>query len=165
MRDIASEVGMEAASLYSHVQAKEELLQAICFTMAEQFMKSMSETINDENLTSMDKIKLVIERHVDIITANISASAVFWNDWKFLSEPARSKFVSMQREYEQEFRKLLEQAISEGYLCSVNISFAVMAIFSSLNGIHKWPSYTMEPKALGEAFSDMFLKGMLIHKS
>ena len=34
MRDLAEEVGVEAASLYNHIQSKAEILQDICFRTA-----------------------------------------------------------------------------------------------------------------------------------
>ena len=37
MRDIAGELNIEAASLYSHIKSKDEILETICFRMADQF--------------------------------------------------------------------------------------------------------------------------------
>ena len=31
MRDIAGQVGMEAASMYNHIKSKDEILEIICF--------------------------------------------------------------------------------------------------------------------------------------
>ncbi|RYF93648.1 MAG: TetR/AcrR family transcriptional regulator, partial [Chitinophagaceae bacterium] len=38
MRDLAEEVGVEAASLYNHISSKAEILQEICFKVANKFM-------------------------------------------------------------------------------------------------------------------------------
>jgi AcrR family transcriptional regulator len=38
MRDLAENVGVEAASLYNHIQSKSEILQAICFKVANDFL-------------------------------------------------------------------------------------------------------------------------------
>ena len=37
MRDLAETIGIEAASLYNHIRSKNEILEAICFEVANRF--------------------------------------------------------------------------------------------------------------------------------
>lgn len=163
MRDIASTVGIEAASIYSHISSKELILQRICFRMAKSFITEINAVI-ETNEPIETKFKNAVISHVNIITNDIAASAVFWNEWRHLSEPHLSNFVAMQREYEQAFKLLIEQGVVEEKFEVPNASFAVMAILSSLNGIQKWHNYTLPPEKLNIAFATIFLKGIKKHE-
>lgn len=159
MRDIASEVGIEAASIYSHLKSKEHILIKICFRMGQEFIDGIQK-VQDTNLPINEKFKAAVVSHVNVITGDIAASAVFWNEWRHLSEPLLSDFVAMQREYEQAFKSIIEQGVIEGVFEVHDTSFAVMAMLSSLNGIQKWHNYTLSPEELNEAFANIFLKGL-----
>jgi len=159
MRDIASTVGIEAASLYSHISSKELILMRICFKMAKAFNVGIKEVVKTNDPIEV-KFKNAIVSHVNIITNDIAASAVFWNEWRHLSEPLLSDFIAMQKEYEHAFKSLIEQGIDENVFEVPDASFAVMAMLSSLNGIQKWRNYTLPPDELNEAFAAIFLKGI-----
>ena len=159
MRDIAATVGIEAASLYSHISSKELILMRICFRMAKAFIAGINEIVETSDPIEL-KLKKAIIRHVDVITNDIAASAVFWNEWRHLSEPLLSDFVAMQREYELSFKSLIEQGVKEDIFEVPDISFTVMAVLSSLNGIQKWHNYTLPPEELNLAFANIFLKGI-----
>ncbi len=159
MRHIASKVGIEAASIYSHLKSKEHILIKICFKMAKEFIEGIK-LVQKTNVTSEAKFKAAVISHVNIITGDIAASAVFWNEWRHLSEPLLSEFVAMQREYEQAFKLIIEQGVNEGVFEVRDISFTVMAMLSSLNGIQKWHNYTLPPEELNEAFATFFAQGI-----
>ncbi|VAW28075.1 Transcriptional regulator, AcrR family [hydrothermal vent metagenome] len=159
MRDIASQVGIEAASIYSHLKSKEQILIKICFRMGQEFMDGIKE-VQGTNMSTKEKFKQAVISHVNIITGDIAASAVFWNEWRHLSEPLLSDFIAMQRAYEQAFKSIIDKGVSEGVFEVHDASFTVMAMLSSLNGIQKWHNYTLPPEELNEAFAHIFLKGL-----
>src|SRR5437868_1285448 len=83
MRDLADSVGIEAASLYSHIKSKEEILQVICFEMAEQFLQS-SEDLQKQNLPAKEFFYQAVSQYIGILTQNMDASVVFLHEWRHL---------------------------------------------------------------------------------
>jgi AcrR family transcriptional regulator len=160
VRDIAAVIGIEAASLYSHISGKEEILQSICFDMAHKFLKAQEKVINSGIQDPKVLLHQVISQHVLLITENLSAVAVFWNEWRYMSEPFFSDFVTMQRSYEQNFKDIILAGIAQKAFRPVNATFSTMAILSSLNGIQKWHNYTLSPEEMANAFADLFIQGL-----
>ena len=160
VRDISAIIGIEAASLYSHVSGKEEILQGICFDMAHKFLKAQEKVINSGVQDPQKLLHQVISQHVLLITENLSAVAVFWNEWRYMSEPFFSDFVTMQRTYEQHFKDIILTGIAQKAFRPVNATFSTMAILSSLNGIQKWHNYTLSPEEMANAFADLFIQGL-----
>ena len=160
MRDLASEVGVVVGGLYSHVSSKEEILQTICFRMANKFLEHINYIITLENCSNEEKLDQAIQGHVRIITDDINASSVFWNEWKYMQEPWLSDFAKMQIEYENKFKSFLENGIAEGEFCIDDINFTTMAMLSSLNGLQKWRTYSQSPEELGNSFAQLFISGI-----
>src|SRR5215204_4733215 len=63
MRDLAEHVGVEAASLYNHISSKAEILQEICFKVANQFMSHIEEVDNSQR-TAIAKIEEILRFHI-----------------------------------------------------------------------------------------------------
>jgi AcrR family transcriptional regulator len=160
MRDLANEVGIEAASIYSHLNSKDEILKTICFGMANKFLHQIDNVLLLENCNYEEKLDQAVQGHVRIITDDINATAVFWNEWKYMQEPWLSDFSKMQIDYEIKFRSILEDGTSAGEFCIDDISFTSMAILSSLNGLQKWRSYSQSPEELGNSFARLFISGI-----
>src|SRR5450432_4658573 len=63
MRDLAEHVGVEAASLYNHIQSKSEILQTICFKVANEFISHL-EAVEMSPETTLKKIETIIRFHI-----------------------------------------------------------------------------------------------------
>jgi TetR/AcrR family transcriptional regulator, cholesterol catabolism regulator len=132
MRDLADSLGIEAASLYNHVTSKEEILQSICFGMAESFFTAI-DTIMETQQSSREKLRAAIQAHLDVITENSDASAVFQNEWRHMHEPFLTDFKNMRRRYEQCFRMIIEEGIMDGTFRDVDSRLAARIILSGTN--------------------------------
>ena len=86
MRELANAVGVEAPSLYNHIGGKGELLQAICFKVANQFTSQLDETENMD-CRAAEKIERIIRFHITMMMNEFDEVFVAHHEWKYLEEP------------------------------------------------------------------------------
>ena len=132
MRDLAETLGIEAASLYNHISSKEELLQQICFAMADQFFAAL-EPVTSSGLIPKEKIRTALEAHLGVIAANSDASAVFLHEWRHMKEPFLNDFKLMRRRYERMFRTIIEEGIATGNFRKIDPTLTVRTFLSGTN--------------------------------
>jgi len=161
MRDLASAVGIEAASLYSHVQSKEEILHTICFKMAHEFFEAIEKSEN-KTATYPNKLQVLILTHVTIVLRNVAAAVVFQNEWRHLSEPYLSHFLELREQYETRLRKLIQEGTEAGEFMPTDAKFISRTLLSSLNGIPQWylPDGELTPENIAEKIAALFLNGL-----
>jgi AcrR family transcriptional regulator len=161
MRDLAQDLGIEAASLYSHIKSKEEILQKICFRMAAEFFSAWQD-VELENSSQAAKMEKAMIAHVKVITKDTDASAVFFNEWRHLSEPFLGDFLAMRDDYEGRFKKILRDGMAAGEFKIVDEKFMMLTILSSLNWTHNWykPEGNLTPEEIGKRLSGLLLNGL-----
>ena len=132
MRDLADALGIEAASLYNHVSSKEEILQEICFRMADEFFSAIEPIVSDAP-DPKEKLRAALEAHLGVIASNADASGVFLHEWRHMGEPFLNDFKLMRRRYEQIFRKIIEDGISQKVFRSVDSVLVTRTLLSATN--------------------------------
>jgi AcrR family transcriptional regulator len=162
MRDLAQKLGIEAASLYSHIKSKEEILQHLCFDMAAEFRKSLAE-VEKKNVTASEKLRLGIIGHIQVMAKDLTASAVFMNEHRHLSQPFLRDFLLLRINYINRFKAIIEEGARVGeFKDSIDKKLAVMTLFSSLNWMPMWydPASKIDPTQLGHQLADMLVNGL-----
>lgn len=163
MRDLAGFIGIEAASLYSHIKSKEELLQIICFQIAEKLFEPVK-NIASEHIAADLKLKMFVKSHVEVLTSDTAASAVFFSEWRHLSEPYLSDFLKMRDQYEGIFIKVLIEGNRAGVFHFIDAKFTVLALLSSINWLPNWykKEGQLSPQEIAENVTDVFINGLKV---
>ena len=112
MRDLAEAVGIEAASLYNHIRSKQEILEAICFEMANLFNEHMDQ-VEASSANTIAKIEKILRFHIQQMIDNYEQVFVADREWRHLEEPYLSNFQTQRRTYRKRFAALIEQGIEK----------------------------------------------------
>lgn len=137
MRHLGEAVGVEAASLYNHIESKAELLKEICFGVAEAFTEQLSSVDNSTDSQAV-KVEKIIRFHIGMMLERFEAVYVSNRDWKHLKEPHLTEFLQQRRNYEKRFATIIETGIAQNEFRKIHPHIAVLAILSAVRGIEFW---------------------------
>lgn len=161
MRDLSRATGMSLAGLYYYFESKEELLYLIqkhtFETIVEQLERRLSNVAGTEQ-----RIRALIENHLDYFLANPKAMKVLSHEEEVLTGPMGQEVREIKRKYYQLCRELIEALKTERAL-EVNSRIAVLSLFGMMNWIYTWyrPQVDADPTMLAREMGDIFLRGLI----
>lgn len=137
MRELADMVGVEAPSLYNHIGSKNEMLQAICFRIANDFNENLRQVKASRDRHSL-KIEQIIRFHIRIMLDSFDEVYVANHEWKQLEDPLLSNFLHQRKAYENTLASMIEEGIKAKEFRKVNPHLAVLTILSAVRGVEAW---------------------------
>src|SRR5688572_1334052 len=137
MRDLAETVGIEAASLYNHIRSKNEILEAICFDVANRFNTNL-DIIEVSKQASIPKVESLLRFHIRQMVENYEEVYVADREWKHLEEPYLSNFQNQRRTYRKKFASIIEEGIQKSEIRRIDAPTAVLIMLHAVSGIESW---------------------------
>lgn len=137
MRELATAVGVEAASLYNHINSKDELLNAICMNVANRYT-SFIETIENDSSTAIDKFEKLLRFHVKEMMVNYEEVYVTDHDWRNMQEPHLSEYREMRRNYRKRFADIVQGGINENEIKPIDANTIVMISINAIAAVDQW---------------------------
>lgn len=137
MRDLAESVGIEAASLYNHIRSKNEILEAICFDVANRFNTNI-DSIESSDQSSIRKIESLLRFHIKQMIEKYEEVYVSDREWKHLEDPFLSNIRSQRRNYRKRFAGIIEEGISRNEVKKIDAATAVLIMLHAVSGIESW---------------------------
>ncbi|WP_223608738.1 TetR/AcrR family transcriptional regulator [Chryseobacterium sp. OSA05B] len=136
VRDLATKLNIKAASLYAHIRSKEEILEWICFGIAQDFFDELQEVKNTD-IAPKDKLNLFLDKHLSVVLQNRDVTHIYSNEWRHLEERL-PEFIALRKNYQDE----VEQLISEIYEAEKwelkSPTFTTRFILHTLNNSYFW---------------------------
>lgn len=164
MRELAENIGVEASSLYNHIGSKSELLQTICFKVANDFTIHLHE-IESAGQDAVSQLKELIRFHIHMMLESYDEVFVANHEWKQLQEPYYSNFLHQRKNYETRFTEIVEQGITQKKLKNIHPQIAVFTILSAVRGLEFWQRHkkNISVEALEKYMTDHLLNGIIIN--
>lgn len=162
MRDIAKTMGIKAASLYNHIQSKQDILKSIIISIAEEFTTGM-ELIKASNTNSLEKLHQIVVLHVDITSRNTYQMAALNNDWMHL-EDQLDHYLSLRQNYEDDFISIIKSGIDAKEIVNSNPEIIMFSILSTLRSLYLWipKKEDLNHNELADNLSDVLIKGIVV---
>lgn len=160
MRDLATEMGIKAASLYNHIKSKQDILRAIIISLAEQFTAEMK-LIQSSNVACSDKLNSIIELHVRISSQNSYGMACLNNDWMHLEEQL-DYYKKLRSDYENDFKAILKDGIESGEIVDAKPDVMMFSILTTLRSLYIWipKKEGLNLQELSNTLTQILIKGI-----
>jgi TetR/AcrR family transcriptional regulator, cholesterol catabolism regulator len=161
MRDLAEAVGLEAASLYNHIQSKSEILQDIVYRTANDCNVQLN-SLDESSISSIKKIESLIRFHVQMMLNRFDDYCVMINEWIHLPEPYLTNFITQRRNYVQQMEAIIAAGIANKEMKPVMPYVAMLTILSSVRGLEFWhrSGKKVTPQAIEDNMVNYLINGL-----
>ncbi len=131
--EIAKEVGCNQALIHYYYRTKDNLFNVIFEQKIKLFFRDVFEMRNMGNLNFLDKLKLIIESHFDLLRKNPKLPSLILNELSRQPEQIkllREKVHEMPEKLFGELNEELQAEIEQGNIRNVNLIDLLMSMLS-----------------------------------
>lgn len=162
MSAIAEAVHLQKASLYHHVNSKQEILLALL----ERALGMLTEHIAAlaaQPLPADQKLRQMIRAYLSELAENGDLTAVLIFEHRSLDKKSHQRHVPQRDQFERIWRDVLQEGISSGVFDLKDQGLAVRGLMGLMNWTLTWynPKGGKTMQQIADEYADFVLKGML----
>jgi AcrR family transcriptional regulator len=161
MQDIAEAVHLQKASLYHHVQSKQEILLTILNQALDLLIEDMQAVMAAE-LPADERLRQAIRAYIGRIAGEADLAAVLLLEYRSLEPGLRRRHIRRRDRYEDLWRDLVRQGVESGNFRQVDEKFTTFALLGIQNWMITWfrQGGGKNPDDLADFFADLILRGL-----
>lgn len=161
VRDIARELDLQGGSLYAHIASKEDVLWEIVNRAAASFQAAVSPLL-ELDVSVAERLRRMLHAHVGVVVGHLHHTAVFFQDWRHLSEPRLSQVRVLRDDYEAQFRRTIADGIERGEFAERDPKLASIFVLTALNALPIWfqPNGAQSADDIADEFARLIIDGL-----
>jgi len=162
MQDIADSVHLQKASLYHHVESKQEILVEILNHALDRVTTDIAAVV-DSDLSPTEKLRLALRAYTTILTEDRDLAAVLLLEYRGLDPKLRARHIVRRDQVDGLWRKIVQSGIDAGEFRPVDTAMTSFALLGVQNWMITWfhQDGRLTPIQAADGFADLFLKGLL----
>ena len=168
IREIASAMGIQKASLYYYISSKEDLIYQISKTALEHVTACVEMALTQVSGPE-ERLYAFITSHVAGLLQHQNWHAAANEELMHAFSPTRRKeIVAMRDAYERRARTILEDAQAAGLIRSdISAKFLGLILFGMITNLYSWyqPEVDVPTSELGFILADLFMAGIAPNKA
>ncbi len=163
MRELATLVGVEAASLYNHIDSKNDILNEICLNVGNRYTANI-DALEKKECSVIKRIEKLIRFHVNEMMVNYEEVYVTDHDWRNMDEPHLSEYREMRRNYRKRFAAIVQQGIDQKEIKPLDANSIVMIFINAIAAVDQWHRivHKVNSKDLEDSIVSILVDGVKI---
>lgn len=159
MRQLAAEVGVQAAALYRYFPTKEDLL----FTLMREHMEGLIAAWDDARPVMAgptERLAAFVGNHIRFHVARRHATHVSNMELRSLSRENLTRILRLRAAYEKELRQILRDGAESGAFAIDDTAMTAMAIIQMVTGVIVWfrPDERLSVEEVTETYLSMTMR-------
>ncbi len=161
MQDIADAVQLQKASLYYHVESKQDILLAILDKTLDLLIEDLLKVMA-EDLSPQEKLLKAIQVYVYRLTEDADLAAVLLFEYRNLKPDLRTRHNARRDRYEGLWREIICEGVQKRAFRKVDEAVVTFALLGVMNWMITWykDGGRFTPPELAEQFCDLLLLGL-----
>ncbi|MEM8632550.1 MAG: TetR/AcrR family transcriptional regulator [Pseudomonadota bacterium] len=136
MRQIASEVGVQAGALYNYTPDKQSLLYELMSSHLQLLMESW--LAENRSGTPTERLKTFTEFHIRYHIDRPDAVFIAYMELRNLTPANFAKIETLRRAYELELEQILRDGQADRSFVVPDLRVTTMALLAMLTGVNTW---------------------------
>ena len=163
MRDIADAVELKKASLYHHIDNKQDILLILLNRALDLVIQQVSEAIEGQ-AAAPEKFRLAMRTYIGTLASDRDLAAVLLLEYRSLDPDQYTAHITRRDRFEKIWRDLIEQGLDEGFIDCPDSAQAARALLGVMNWTIMWyhPQGALSPTEIADQYADLLLNGLLI---
>lgn len=160
MQDIARAVDLRKASLYHHVNSKQEILVDL-LDQALDLLINQIEGVAAQDLSPEEKFREAVRAYLNGMAENLDLSAVLLLEHRSLEPEYRERHIPRRDVYEAYWGGIIQEGIDAGVFAQQEVGLSVKVIMGVMNWTIMWfkPEGRLSATQIADYSADLLLNG------